>query len=178
MRKMQSLQPEMTILREKHKNNPQKINQEMLELYKKHKINPFGGCVFFILQMPIFIGLYQVLWRSVIFKGEKFLWIKDLSEPDRLATFPVTLPIIGNDFNILPLLMAIIMFVQQKVSAKNMAMTDPAQVTQQKIMMFFMPIFLGAIFYNFASGLTLYFTMFYLLSTVTQYKMSKLSKVG
>lgn len=173
MKKMQSLQPEMAALKEKHKNNPQKLNQEVVELYRKHKINPFGGCVMFLLQTPIFIALYQVLWRSISFKGEGFLWIKDLSLPDRLFVLPYQLPVIGNELNLLPLLMGVVMFFQQKLSAKAMVVTDPSQLAQQKMMQVFFPIFLGFMFYHFASGLTIYFTMFYLLSTLTQFKMMK-----
>ena len=177
MKKMQALQPQMTKLREQHKNSPEKLNKEMMELYKKNKINPLGGCVPMLFQMPIFIGLYQVLWRSVMFKGSSFLWIKDLSAPDRLYVFENSLPIIGNEFNILPIIMVVIMAFQQKLSSKNMAATDPAQIAQQKMMMTVFPLFLGFIFYKFASGLSLYFSMFYLLSTFTQWKMSKMTKV-
>jgi YidC/Oxa1 family membrane protein insertase len=176
MKKMQEIQPMIAKLKEKHKDNPEKMNKEMMGLYKEYKVNPFGGCLPMLLQMPVFIGLYQVLWRSVSFKGAKFLWIKDLSEPDRLFTFPITLPIIGNEFNILPILMIFIMFFQQKLSAKNMVIADPSQAAQQKMMTTIMPVFLGFIFYKFASGLTLYFTMFYMFSVFTQWKMSKQKK--
>ncbi len=178
MKRMQSLQPLIMKLKEKHKDNPQKMNKEMMELYKEHKVNPLGGCLPMLLQMPVFIGLYQVLWRSVAFKGAKFLWIKDLSEPDRLYIFPFTLPVIGNELNILPLIMVVVMFFQQKLSSKNMVITDPNQAAQQKMMTTIMPVFLGFIFYKFASGLTLYFTMFYFFSTFTQWKMSKQTKVS
>lgn len=173
MRKMQELQPKMAALREKYKDNPQKMNIEVMELYKKHKINPLGGCLPMLLQMPVFIGLYQVLWRSVSFKGAHFLWIKDLSAPDRVAILPFSLPFIDNEINLLPLLMIFVMAIQQKLTAKNMGALDPAQATQQKMMATIMPFFLGAIFYHFASGLTLYFTLFYALSTFAQWKMSK-----
>ena len=173
MKKMQALQPEMTKLREQHKNNPQRLNKEMMELYKEHKINPLGGCFPLLLQMPVFIGLYQALWRSVMFKGQSFLWIKDLSQPDRLFIFPTTLPIIGNELNILPLLMMVIMYFQQKATTKNMASADPAQAQQQKMMTTMFPLLLGFIFYKFASGLALYFTVFYTLSLITQLKMAK-----
>jgi len=174
MKRMQALQPKMVQLREQNKNNPQKLNKEMMELYKKYKVNPFGGCLPFILQMPIFIGLYQALWRSVSFKGASFLWIKDLSEPDRLFIFPFDLPILGNELNILPILMIGIMVIQQKLSSKNMMSSDPNQIMQQKIMTTIFPVFIGFIFYKFSSGLTLYFTVFYVLSTFTQWKMSKM----
>lgn len=176
MKRMQALQPIMNKLREQYKNNPQRLNKEIMELYKEHRVNPVGGCLPLILQMPVFVALYQVLWRSVDFKGANFLWIKDLSEPDRLFILPVNLPIIGNEFNILPLLMMVIMFFQQKLSAKNMVITDPAQETQQKMMVVVFPLMLGFIFYRFASGLSLYFTTFYLMSTLSQWKMSKATK--
>lgn len=175
MRKMQALQPKMAKLKEQYKNNPQKLNQEVMSLYKENSINPLGGCLPFILQMPVFIGLYQALWRSVVFQGQGFLWIKDLSMPDRLFVLPQNIFLIGNEINILPLLMMIAMFFQQKLSTKNMVLTDPNQIMQQKMMSYFFPVFLGILFYKFASGLNLYFTVFYLLSTLTQLKMSKMT---
>jgi YidC/Oxa1 family membrane protein insertase len=153
------------------------MNQEVMNLYKENSINPFGGCLPFILQMPVFIALYQALWRSVIFQGQGFLWIKDLALPDRLFILPNNLPIIGNEINVLPLLMMVAMFFQQKLSTKNMAVSDPSQAMQQKMMAWFFPIFLGVLFYKFASGLNLYFTVFYTLSTLTQLRMSKMNVV-
>lgn len=178
MRKMQALQPKIASIREKYRDNPQKMNIEMMELYKKNQINPLGGCLPMLLQMPVFIGLYQVLWRSVSFKGAHFLWIKDLSEPDRLIILPLSLPFIENEINLLPILMIFVMAFQQKLTSKSMGTMDPAQATQQKMMAVIMPIFLGAIFYHFASGLTLYFTVFYILSTLAQWKMSKVSEAA
>lgn len=173
MKKMQQLQPKIQALKEKHANNPQKMNKEMMELYQKEKINPFGGCLPVLLQMPVFIGLYQVLWRSVSLKNASFLWIKDLSAPDRLVVLKQNFPIIGNEINILPILMIAIMYFQQKMSSRNMIATTPEQEAQQKMMIIIMPFFLGFIFYKFASGLTIYFTVFYLFSAFTQWKMSK-----
>ncbi len=173
MKRMQSLQPVMAQMREQYKNQPKKLNKEIMELYKKNNVNPFGGCFPFILQMPVFIGLYQCLWRTVYLKGASFLWIKDLSQPDRLFVFPTAMPVIGNEFNALPLVMAIVMFFQQRLSSRNMITADPNQATQQKMMAIFFPIMLGFVFYKFASGLTLYFTVFYVFSTFTQWKMSK-----
>lgn len=177
MKRMQALSPKIQKLKERYEDNPQKLNQEMMELYRREKINPLGGCLPMLLQMPVFIGLYQVLWRNVDFKGAEFLWIKDLSQPDRLFTLEGSLPFIGSDINLLPLLMVVIMAVQQRFSAKNMTITDPMQLQQQKMMATVMPLLLGFIFYKFASGLTLYFTMFYIFSTITQWKISKEPKV-
>ena len=173
MKKMQALQPKIAKLKEQHKNNPQKLSKEQMELFKEHKINPMGGCFPVLLQMPIFIGFYQVLWRSVMLKGADFLWIKDLSEPDRIFVFSSEIPIIGNELNLLPFLMGAVMFLQQKVTAKNMAVSDPAQASQQKMMTMFLPVMMIFIFYHAPSGLTLYFTFFYLLTTFTQWRMSK-----
>lgn len=177
MKKIQALQPKMAEIKEKHKNNPQKLQKETMELYKEHKINPIGGCLPFIFQMPVFIGLYQVLWRDVSFKGADFLWINDLSAPDRFYIMPFKLPFFGNEFNLLPILMMIIMFFQTKFQQKNMAVSaDPAQKAQQKMMSTIMPVFLCFIFYKFASGLTLYFTMFYLFSAGTQFFIAQKPK--
>ncbi len=175
MKKMQSLQPEIAKLKEKYKDNPQRLSKEQMELFKEHKINPMGGCFPIILQMPVFIGFYQVLWRSVMLKGASFLWIKDLSQPDRAYIFARTYPLIGNELNILPFLMGIIMFFQQKISQKNMNVTDATQASQQKMMMIFLPIMMLFIFYHAASGLTLYFTFFYLLTIFTQWRISKVN---
>lgn len=174
MKKMQTLNPKVAALKEKYKDNPQRLNKETMELYKEHKINPLAGCLPVLLQMPVFIGLYQVLWRDPSFKGATFLWIKDLSLPDKLIS---KLPGIGQDLNVLPLLMSVIMFFQQKLTTKNMVYADPDQAAQQKMMANIMPVMMAFIFYNFASGINLYFTVFYLFSALTQLKMSKVKNV-
>jgi len=168
IQRMQKLQPEFAKLKEQNKDNPQKLNKEMIELYKKHKVNPFGGCLPLILQMPIFIALYNGLIRSISLKNAPFLWIKDLSQPDALR-IPATLPVIGNTVNVLPILMAVAMFAQQKISGQAMmsAQTDE-QVQQQKMMMIIMPILFGFIFYSLPSGLVLYWFINTLLTTLEQ----------
>lgn len=178
MKRMQALQPEIKKLQDRNKNNPQKLNKEMGEFFRENKINPFGGCFPMLLQMPIFMGLYQLLWRSVAFKGADFWWIKDLSEPDRLFKFSAVVPLFGQYFNLLPILYALTMFVNQRLTSKNMVITDPAQAAQQKMMAILFPIILGYAFYNFASGLTLYFTIFYTLNTIAQWKMTQTVKVA
>ena len=174
MRKMQEVQPKITALRERYKNDPQKLNTEMVEIYRREKINPFGGCLTFLIQMPFFMALYQILWRAQYFQGQGFLWIKDLSQPDRLIIFPFYLPLFGNELNILPILTGGIMFLQQRISSKNMIVTDEQQVMQQKMMMYILPIMMTFMFYKFASSWAIYFMVFYILSTVTQWKIAKL----
>ena len=174
MKRMQNIQPKLAELKEKYKNNPQKLNKEMIELYKIEKVNPFGGCLPILLQMPVFIGIYQVLWREAALKGAHFLWIKDLMAPDRLFIFPFQIPFFGNEFNILPIIYGILMFFQQKFSSKSMVTADPAQAEAQKMMMKIMPVMLAVVFYKFSSGLTIYFTVYFLLTTITQWKMSRI----
>lgn len=176
--KMQALQPKLNDLREKYKDNPQKLNKEMAQLYKEHHIHPMGcagGCLPMLIQFPVFIGLYQVLWRSVSLKGADFLWIKDLSEPDRLFLLPFSIPFLGNEFNILPLVMLVLVFIQQKVSTRNMQTTDPNMMAQQKMMAWMFPLMMLFIFYKVASGLTLYFVVLYCFTLFTQLRMSKLN---
>ncbi|MFH1782022.1 MAG: membrane protein insertase YidC [Candidatus Omnitrophota bacterium] len=164
MRKMQELQPKMEKLRADYKDNHQKLNKEMMELYKKHKVNPMGGCFPMLLQMPIFIALYQTLMRSVELKGSSFLWIKDLSMPDRAFTLPVTLPLLGDAINVLPILMIGAMILQQKLSmAKASVQTD-----QQKMMSSIMPVMFGFIFYSLPSGLVMYWLINTVLSSSMQ----------
>jgi YidC/Oxa1 family membrane protein insertase len=173
MKRMQQLQPKINELKDKYKNNQQKQSLELMQLYKDNKINPMGGCLPLLLQMPFFIGIYQVLWRDVSFKGAEFLWIKDLTLPDRLIILPFNIPFMGNEFNILPILYAIAMFFQQKLSAKTMVSADPTQAEVQKMMTMMMPVMLAVLFYKFPSGITLYFTVYFLLNAFTQWKLSK-----
>ena len=170
MKEMQALQPHIEELRKAHTDNPQKLNKEIMELYKEHKVNPFGGCLPLILQMPIFFALYQALLRSIALKGASFLWIKDLSEPDRLFILPKTFPMIGNEINILPIVMAIGMFVQQKIS---MTATTGSQAEQQKMMLIIMPLMFGLIFYHMPSGLVLYWFINSGLMLINQIKISR-----
>ena len=167
------MQPKVEALRKANKDNPQKMNKEIMELYKEHKVNPLGGCLPLLLQMPIFFALYNALMRSIVLKGAKFLWIKDLSEPDRLWIFPASwpnLPILGNELNILPIIMAIGMFVQQKISSIS---SGGAAAEQQKIMLILMPIIFGLIFYRMPSGLVLYWFVNSLLMLIFQLRMNR-----
>ncbi len=172
MKEMQVLQPKIEELRKAYKDNPQKLNKEIMELYREHKVNPLGGCLPLILQMPIFFALYQALMRSVALRGARFLWIQDLSEPDRLFLLPVSLPVLGNEINILPIVMAIGMFIQQKFSMSATAATSTS-AEQQKIMMIVMPLMFGLIFYHMPSGLVLYWFINSTLMLIYQIRISR-----
>ena len=169
MKEMQVLQPKIEELRQAHKDNPQKLNKEIMELYREHKVNPLGGCLPLLLQMPIFFALYQALMRSVVLKGASFLWIKDLSEPDRLFTLPVSLPFIGNEINILPIVMTIGMFIQQKISQ----VATSTSTDQQRMMMIIFPLMFGFIFYHMPSGLVLYWFINSTLMLIYQFRVSR-----
>lgn len=172
MKEMQLLQPAVEKLRQEHKDNAQKLNKEIMELYKKHKVNPMGSCLPLFLQMPVFFSLYQVLMRAVELRGAGFLWIKDLSEPDAAFSLPMTLPFIGNSVNALPILMMILTYVQQKTTSSGQ-MNE-----QQKTMAMITPVLLGVIFYNFPSGLALYFLINTIFSLLLQtFFFSKLNLV-
>jgi len=177
MQQMKKLQPHMQKLKEIHKDNPQKMNKETMELYKKYNVNPFGGCLPLLLQMPIFIALYQGLIRSIELKGANFLWIKDLARPDAVS-LPVTLPIIGAHINILPLLMVGVMVLQQKISQGATGAMTAEQASQQKMMMTIFPIFFGFLFYNMPSGLVLYWLTNTILMTVEQGFLNKRLQVS
>ncbi|MFH1552705.1 MAG: membrane protein insertase YidC [Candidatus Omnitrophota bacterium] len=167
MHQMKKIQPHIQKLKDLHKDNPQKLNKETMELYKKNNVNPLGGCLPMLLQMPIFIALYQGLMKSVELKGANFLWIKDLAKPDAVP-LPFSLPGLGASINVLPVLMAGMMVVQQKISQVSPGAGTKEQESQQKTMMMIMPVVFGFLFYNMPSGLVLYWLTNTILMTAEQ----------
>ncbi len=174
--KMGKLKPKLDELRKRHKNNKKKFNEEQMKLMKEHGATPpLLGCLLIFLQFPIFIGLFQVLRTSIELRHSPFmLWIKDLSMPDQMP-LPFALPFIGDTINLLPLLMVVAFFLQQKVMPKP---ADPQQAQTQKIMMYFMPIFFGFLFYGYASGLSLYWMTSNIISIVETQFIRKKFPVG
>lgn len=170
MKRMQELQPLIEELKVKYKDNPQKMHKETMELYRVKKINPFGGCLPLLLQMPIFIALYQALMRFINLNGAQFWWIKDLSQPDKFK-LPSMLPMVGSKtFNLLPIIMIITMLVQQKLTAGK-ASQDASTAQQQKMMSLFMAVFFGIMFYSMPAGLVLYWTVNSILMLLFQMRM-------
>jgi len=173
MRKMQALQPEIKALQDKYKKSPQKLNKEIMQLYKDSKVNPLGGCFPMLLQMPVFISLYQGLMRFIELKNSSFLWIKDLSMPDTVALGFLG----GKEIHILPILMAGTMFFQQKFShPQHQAGLNDQQRQQQRMMAVTMPLLFGFIFYNFPSGLVLYWFTNTIFMTLNQLLVMKHAK--
>ncbi len=163
MKKMQSLQPKLTEIKEKYGNNKQQLNEKTMAMYKEYGVNPLGGCLPMLLQMPLLIALFNVFRTTIELRNEPFIWwIKDLSSPDVIFTLPFNIPMYGNTVAVLPFIMAGMMVIQQKLSG-----TDSSN-PQQKYMMYFMPLFMLLIFNNFPSGLVLYYTLFNLLTILQQ----------
>lgn len=165
MKKMQDMQPFVEELKAKHKDNPQKLNKEIMELYKKHKINPLGGCLPMFFQIPIFFALYQVLPRMYELRGGTFLWIKDLSLPDHAFKLPFPAPF--DYINILPIVITILMLLQQKMTTAN------TNASEQKTMGLIFSLFFGVIFYNFSACLVLYWLVQNGLTFIYQARLSK-----
>jgi YidC/Oxa1 family membrane protein insertase len=174
MKRMQALQPQLTALKEKYKDEPQKFNQKQWEFYKKNKVNPMGSCLPMLLQIPVFFGFLQMIRSAIELRGEPWLWVGDLSQPDTLYMIPglgflpfVGVPGVGLPFNLLPLIMGATMLWQARLTPPSPGM-DP---TQQAIMRYLPLIFLVGL-YNFSAGLTLYWTVNNLL-TITQTKLTR-----
>src|ERR1700761_8753286 len=154
MAKMKTITPRMQALRERFKGDPQKMNAALMELYKTEKVNPLGGCLPVVIQIPVFISLYWVLLSSVEMRGAPWvLWIHDLSQQD--------------PFFILPVLMAVSMFLQTKL---NPTPPDPVQAK----MMMFMPIAFSVMFFFFPAGLVLYYVVNNVLSIAQQYYITRM----
>ena len=177
MRKMQLLQPKITALKEQYKSDSQMMNRKMMELYKKEKVNPMGGCLPILLQIPIFISLYRVLPRMIDLKNVSFLWIKDLSSPDTVATIEAfkNIPLIPMDINILPLIMTVFGVIQSKLSTATQpgAVATPQQGPGQGKMMMFMQVFILFILYKMPAGLILYWTTQTILAILQQLYINK-----
>ena len=158
-RRMSQVQEPLKILREKYKNNQQKLQNETIKLFKKYKINPAAGCLPIIVQIPIFLSLFWMLRSASELRFASFLWVRDLSMPDTIISiggFPV---------NIMPLIMGITMIIQMRITP--MPSTD---LIQKKIFQF-MPFIFLVICYNFPSGLVLYWAIQNLI-TIIQQKIS------
>jgi len=156
--KMQTLQPKLAELKERFGKDQQKMNEATMKLYREEKINPIGGCLPMLLQMPILFSLFSVFRGTIDLRQAGFaLWIDDLSKPDTLALGAF-------DLHVLPLLMGVSMFVQQK-----MMMKDPKQAA----LVYIMPVFLTYIFWTMSSGLVFYYTLYNVLTLAQQIIMER-----
>ncbi|MGC8494031.1 MAG: membrane protein insertase YidC [Syntrophobacteraceae bacterium] len=179
MQKMKKIQPKIAQLREKYKDDREKLNTELMQIYKTYKVNPMGGCLPMVLQIPVFFALYRMLEETVALRHKPFmLWINDLTAPDRLhigSWFSINLtgvPLLGtfignlNGLPVLTILMGITMYLQQKMMPTG---GDPMQ---EKIMLL-MPVMFTFFFLNFPSGLVLYWLVNNVLSIAQQYWINR-----
>lgn len=162
MMKMQKLAPDLKLLQEQYKNDKQKLAMKQMELWKKHGVNPLGGCLPILIQIPIFTALYLAFCHSADMRGAGFLWINDLTLPDQLIGWVIS----GWHVSINPLpIIYIGVSIWMSLMQKAPPGADPQQEQMMK-MMRWMPVLFGVIFYNFPSGLVLYFTINAVLSTI------------
>ncbi len=165
MQKMKKIQPKIAQIREKYKDDKEKLNQELMAVYRTHKVNPMGGCLPMILQIPVFFALYRMLYGAVELRHEPFMWwINDLTAPDRL-NIGFSIPYLGG-LPVLTILMGISMFIQQKMTPSS---GDP----RQEQIMLIMPVMFTVFFVNFPSGLVLYWLVNNILSIVQQYMINR-----
>lgn len=160
-RKMQQLAPHLKEIQHKHRNDKQKMNMETLNLYREHKANPLGGCLPMLIQLPFLFGMFDLLRSSFALRGASFIpgWIDNLASPDVLFQWQSpSLPLIGTQLHLLPLILGFATYLQTAIMARPPE--DPANLTdmerQQKMMTFMMPIVMVLLFYNFPSGLNIY----------------------
>jgi len=166
MKEMQKLQPQLKRLQEQYKDDQPKLQKEMMELYKSHGVNPLSGCAPMLLQMPIFVGLYQALMHAIELRHAPFaLWITDLSAPERLAVAGFSIPM-------LTILMGGTMIVQQWLTPQQGG--DPTQ----RQMMMIMPVVFTYMFIGFPAGLVLYWFVSNLLGIAQQYAMLRTPKTA
>lgn len=145
MKRMSKLQPIMKELKEKHKDNPQKLNQETMKLYREYGVNPMGGCLPMLVQIPIFFGVFNMINAAVELRGQPFMWVEDLSQPDHIGD------IAGFPINLLPILMAVTMVLQMRMTPQT------GDKLQRRIFML-MPLMFFVFCYNYAAALALYWT--------------------
>lgn len=180
MMKMGKLGPQAEEIKKKYANNKQEMQKRLMELYKQQGATPIMGCLPMALQMPIWIALYSAIYASVDLRGAEFLpvWITDLSAPDALVRFSaVTVPLLGwkiTSFNLLPLLLGVGIFMQQKMMPHTSTATaNPQMAQQQKMMQWMMPVMLLIFLYPAPSGLNLYIMASTFAGVIEQYVIRK-----
>jgi len=180
MSRMTKLGPKVEELKKKYANNKPELNKQVMALYREQGASPFMGMVPMFIQMPIWISLYSAIYASVSLRGAAFLpvWITDLSAPDALVSWsPITIPLLKwkiSSLNLLPLMMGVAFYLQQKFMPKPAsAGTNPQIEQQQKMMMWMMPILFPVMLYNAPSGLNLYIMSSVFAGVIEQYFIRK-----
>ncbi len=177
MVRMQQISPEVTAIQEKYKKDPKKAQIEIMNLYRERGVNPASGCLPLLIQMPFLIGMFDLLKSSFALRGAPFIpgWIDDLTAPDVLFSWKYPIFFIGTEFHLLPILLGVVMFMQQRLMATGPK--DPSQMTdqqrQQRTMGTMMTVLFTVMFYNFPSGLNIYWLSSMLLGMLQQWMTTK-----
>jgi YidC/Oxa1 family membrane protein insertase len=174
MKEMQDLQPRIAALKEKFGSDRRRLSEETMKLYKEAGVNPLGGCLPMLLQMPVFIALFNVLSHAIELRGAPWIgWISDLSQQDVLFKLPASLPLIGDNFSLLPLLMGGAMWAQSRLGGSPTGQPgNPMPPGFNTIL----PIVFTFLFYKMPSGLVIYWIINTGMSVVQQYYIVKASK--
>jgi YidC/Oxa1 family membrane protein insertase len=174
MKEMQDLQPKLQALKEKYGDDRRRMSEETMKLYKEAGVNPLGGCLPLVLQMPVFIALFNVLSYMIELRGAPFAgWISDLSQQDVLFKLPIGLPLIGDNFSLLPILMGASMWAQSKLGGSP---TGQASTAIPPGFNTLLPIVFTVLFYKMPSGLVIYWIINTVMSVAQQYYIVKSSK--
>lgn len=180
MVKMQQIGPEVAAIQEKYKKNPKQAQLEIMNLYRERGANPVSGCLPMLIQMPFLIGMFDLLKSTFELRGASFIpgWIDDLAAPDVLFSWQTPIFFIGNQFHLLPIILGLVMFLQQRLMSP--LPKDPQQLTdqqrQQKAMGSIMSVVFMLMFYNFPSGLNLYWLSSMLLGILQQWWTTRRTK--
>ncbi|MEG0037183.1 MAG: membrane protein insertase YidC [Victivallaceae bacterium] len=177
MRRMQILSPYIQEIQKKYKKEPKRAQAEIMELYKTNKVNPLTGCFPVLIQIPFLIAMFDLLKSSFLLRGAAFIpgWIDNLAAPDVLVSWKTPIFFIGNQLHLLPILLGVVMFMQQKISAGKRAETNPTeQQRQQQVMGTMMTVLFTVMFYKFPSGLNLYWLSSMLLGVLQQWLTNKI----
>lgn len=176
MRRMQILSPYIQDVQQRYKKEPKRAQMEIMALYKKNKVNPITGCLPLLIQLPFLIAMFDLLKSSFLLRGASFIpgWIDNLTAPDVLFTWSTPLWFIGNEFHLLPILLGLVMFAQQKMNVMKRKGELTDQQRQQEAMGTMMALLFTFMFYNFPSGLNIYWFSSMLLSILQQWATNKI----
>lgn len=177
MTRMRAIAPEVQAIQKRHKKDPKKAQAEVMALYREKKVNPFTGCLPIVIQLPFLIAMFDLLKSTFPLRGASFIpgWIDNLTAPDVLFEWKQPIFFVGNQFHLLPLILGIVMFWQQRLSSPTKGKTELTdQERQQKAMGTIMAVVFTVMFYNFPSGLNIYWLSSMLLAILQQWITQKM----
>lgn len=176
MRRMQKLSPYIQEIQQKYKKEPKRAQMEVMALYKANKVNPITGCFPLLIQLPFLIAMFDLLKSSFLLRGVPFIpgWIDNLTAPDVIFSWDASIPFIGKELHLLPILLGLVMFAQQRLATLKRQGPITDQQRQQDAMGTMMAILFTIMFYKFPSGLNIYWLSSMVLGIVQQWATNKL----